>query len=204
MWSSDSILTLPRAYHLVRGSWPRALICAVLVASVLGKLANASDTIDVFLRVWQMSRTIAVAAFGVLLATEATLLVTLLSSPGRRALAVTALFIVIVSISPIRQLLANDHSSCGCGVGSGGGDHAPALALVRNTSILLLCLQERLISTGHKGQGRSTSRVYLRFRAVQFWYSRRSSPAVPSAHPCSRVMGGILAHAKFGLGTARK
>ena len=87
-----------------------------LAVSAASKLLDPMPTLVVLESVWGFSHIVAASAFGALVAIEIVLAFCVLARPGKRfvgTLVVT--FIVVVTASPVRQILVGSSLPCGCG-----------------------------------------------------------------------------------------
>ena len=120
-------------------AWAVALCFAALTVA---KLAEPDATLDVLREVWHFGDVAADAAFVALIGVEALVIALLLVRPWRTfGFAATAAFLVIVSASPVRQLVEGSTVGCGCGGTTGPvGPAAHWQALGRNAVLLSLTI----------------------------------------------------------------
>lgn len=106
----------------------------------VAKLLDPRATLDVLSQVWYFPSWAAVAGFALLIVAEVGLVILLLSRRRRLALALTALFLLAVSASPLLQAITGSSISCGCG-GAGAvatlSDHL--FSVGRNVVLAAIC-----------------------------------------------------------------
>ena len=118
-------------------------VAACFAALTVGKLLSPDATLTVLREVWHAPPALADAGFVIIIVVEALLIALLVFRPWRLiGLAAAAGFLLVVSVSPARQLIEGSTVGCGCGgaakVAATRIDHA--IALGRNAFLLGLTI----------------------------------------------------------------
>ncbi len=118
-----------------------ASITALILAGLLvAKLINPVPTSQVLRQVWHFSEAVSLGAFLALIAAEGVVVTLLILRRTRRLGSyLTIAFLILVSISPARQMIEGSEIGCGCGLGSSqGGLLDQATAIGKNVILALM------------------------------------------------------------------
>ena len=118
----------------------RWIVVGSLALLILAKLLHPDETLAVLTQLWGFTPGGADVASALLLTIEAAIVLLLLFGRTRRLGAVVgATFLIVVSVSPARQLLAGSDLGCGCGGVSLPPTASQVVAVARNLFLIYLC-----------------------------------------------------------------
>ena len=133
------------------------LIGAFFLVSVGGKLFNPDPTLAVLRFVWGFGTNQTNVLFVALGAAEAGLGISILLGLRLRiVLVASAVFILLLTTSIVRQLVTGSTLACGCGLSSGGSSRDYVLGIVRNAALAGACaiaFPKRVMRWHHRSTG---------------------------------------------------
>lgn len=128
----------------MRLTWGTGIAAVLFAISAVGKLIEPQHAINVLVTVWGVGAHLAPGFVLLLAAAELTVGALCLALTRLPVRATACVALVVLSISPARQLVQRSQIGCGCGISFAMGSPAldQSLALARNLSVAVLLLVE--------------------------------------------------------------